>query len=493
MTQFEIEGTPYFCGELVKSRLAQLDCRIREIKAGGGFSPDSLFRTRKYSRIKSIYHLNAIGGSSLRLDETRQAVAGSAVVKGKPLRDQLEARNLAAALEHLEELADTAGRPIGEREIREIHQLALGGVHPEAGLYRASAAGKWAENNPPAPEAVPAAMKVFGGWLRQVSPPAGVRPCHPVEAAAVAHIWLIAIHPFTEGNGRVAQLLMNLLLMRGGYPVPIIPKGDKRRYRNVLERSGENNATPFVALLGDYVEESVDEFEAAATARDRRARKDWAASIAAGVIKRERAGVGGGYVIWRQAMALLKSYFRQTAQLFDEAFSRFGHVKFKDFPYIDHEKYAALRSGEPASRTWFFSLEFAQYGTPARYLFFFWHASRAMGPHAEVTLHLAREEPPGSFKYDRVEIMRGAADTPDLFEIGYDISQERLIARKRGDVMETCSADQLTKRFFMEVVENHFTALPKPREPGAAPGPMVAAGSRQRNLQRLHLRNNSGK
>ena len=276
---------------------------------------------------------------------------------------------------------------------------------------------------PPRPETVPTEMAALGRWLADVSVPdddafAGVSG---LLAAATAHTWFVTVHPFIDGNGRVARLLMNLMLMRHGYPIAVIAKEDRLRYYDALEFSQASDLTPFIVLLAECIEESLEEYE-----------------------------------VWRNAMELFKSHLQQTVAALDQA-ADYGHVYLKDFGNLEFEKYAALRRGESAKRTWFIRVDFRRGDASARYLFFFGNANHAMRDRCQVTLHVAREEPPGSFNYERLEHIR-SENVPELAEVGYDMSKERFVVRGRNNRPRMAGLEDLTKRFFESIVKTHFGA-----------------------------------
>jgi len=416
-----------------------------------------LHRIRKHFRIKNIYHSNAIEGNVLAVGETRQVVEQGLTITGKPLKDQAEARNLGHALDFLEELAGNNTNPITEFDIRQLHQLVLQGITDEAGAYRSSVVSiSGSEHAPPRPEIVPGEMAALGRWLADVSVPdndafAGVSG---LLAAAAAHTWFVTVHPFIDGNGRVARLLMNLMLMRHGYPIAIIAKEDRLRYYDALEFSQASDLTPFIVLLAECIEESLEEYEAAA--KEQREHREWAASLAAKFTEPERVRAENEYEVWRNAMELFKSYLQQTVAAFDQA-ADYGHVYLKDFGNLEFEKYAALRRGESAKRTWFLRVDFRRSDASARYLFFFGNASHAMRDRCQVTLHIAREEPPDSFNYERLEHIR-SDNVPELAEVGYDMSKERFVVRGLGNRTRMTGLEDLTKRFFENIVKTHFGA-----------------------------------
>ena len=455
MAEIDISGTAYVYDDSTSTEFRELADRVKAMRAQGRLSPEVLYRIRKHFRIKDIYHSNAIEGNLLAVGETRQVVELGLTITGKSLKDQAEARNLSHALDYLEELAGNADLPITENDIRQLHSLVLSGLSDTVGSYRSvRVAISGSDYSPPGPESVPAEMAEFGRWLSSVSTPeddafAGVSG---LVAAAVAHTWFVTIHPFIDGNGRVARLLMNLLLIRHGYPIAIITKEDRLRYYDALEFSQASDLTPFIRLLAECIEESLEEYEAAAN--EQREQKEWTQSLADKFTLPERVRAENEYEVWKNAMELLKSYIQQTVGLFDQA-AKYGNVYLRDFGSLEFEKYSALRQGVSAKRTWFLRVDFRRSDTAARYLFFFGHASYKMRDRCNVTLHIAREEPPNSYNYERLENIQ-AANVPELVEIGYEMSKERFVVRTRDGRPHMSSVEEFTKQFFEDIVAKHF-------------------------------------
>lgn len=456
MPHVEILGTPYVYEDSRLSDLEALAKRVQNMRAQGSLSPEVLHLIRKHFRIKNIYHSNAIEGNLLAVGETRQVVEHGLTITGKPLKDQAEARNLSHALDFLEDLAGNVQMPISEIDVRQIHSLVLDGLTQEAGAYRSvpvtiSGSGY----APPGPESVSLQMANFTSWLSEVSLPSNntFASLSALLASAAAHTWFVTIHPFIDGNGRVARLLMNLMLMRHGYPIAIITKEDRLRYYDALEISQTSDLTPFIALFTESIEESLEEYEAAS--KEQREQTEWATSLAEKFTKPERIRAENEYEVWKNAMELLKSYLQQTVDIFDQAIDH-GNVYLKDFGNLEFEKYSALRRGESAKRTWFLRVDFRRGATAARYLFFFGHASYGMRSRCDVTLHIAREEPTNSFNYERVEYIQ-SSNVPDLTEIGYEMSKERFVVRMRNGRARASGIEDFTKQFFEDIVSKHFS------------------------------------
>lgn len=202
--------------------------------------------------VRWTYHSNAIEGNTLTLRETKVVLEGI-TIGGKTVREHLEAMNHREAIFLLEELVQRNG-PITEWDIRGLHQIILKSIEPEnAGRYRTvnvRIAG--AEHLPPDQLRVPELMEQFATWWQTAAP-----ALHPVERAARVHADFVKIHPFTDGNGRTSRLLMNLELMKAGYPAAVLPVERRLSYYEALDTAHcQGDYEPFVRLIGEVVRES---------------------------------------------------------------------------------------------------------------------------------------------------------------------------------------------------------------------------------------------
>lgn len=451
----EIRGTPYCYEPSLNEDLGSIADRVKVLRQGGGLTPEVLRNIRQYFRIKNIYHSNAIEGNTLDVGETRQVVEYGLTITGKPLKDQAEAKNLSEALDLLESLATDVESPIRESDVRQLHYLVLKGIDDEnAGKYRNAAVEiSGSDYKPPSPESVPSQMHEFGNWLAQASVSAKkLGSLEGLLVAAVAHTWFVYIHPFIDGNGRVARLLMNVILMRFGYPIAVITKEDRLRYYDALEISQSSELSAFLSLIVESVQESLEEYEEAA--RQQREKEEWAASLAARFSAPEKTRAKNEYEVWKNAMELLRSYFRQMAELLDES-ATVGRVYFKDFGNLEFEKYLSLRIGESAKKTWFFRVDFRSGSSAVRYLFFFGSPSYDLRNETDVTLHLAREEPSGSFRYEKL-VSLSQPNVPTTVEIGYKPKDEKFLAKSRMGRHRVEKIEEIGRLFFEDVIEKHF-------------------------------------
>lgn len=208
--------------------------------------------------IEYTYESNRIEGNTLTLRETDLVINKGLTVAGKSMREHMEAINHYEAILYIRDLA---ARQINldEREIRNIHALVLRGIDRDnAGKYRSvPVLISGSRHTPPQPWQVPKLMEAFGLWLASEAP-----SLHPVLRAAEAHERLVTIHPFIDGNGRTARLVMNLILLREGYPIANIPGDTDSRiaYYSALEKSNlESDKGDFLKLIARQVLHSGEE------------------------------------------------------------------------------------------------------------------------------------------------------------------------------------------------------------------------------------------
>lgn len=175
---------------------------------------------------------NQIEGNSLTIRETELVLSKGVTIAGKPLKDHLEAVNLAAAFDYLKSLVRST-EPLTGRLVQELHQMVFSRIDDEwAGVYRTvplRIAG--AKHQPPAFLEIP---RLMDEWEQYLVDSAGL---HPALLAADVHEKLVTIHPFVDGNGRTARLMMNLMFLRAGYAAIVIPSDAESRlaYYDALE------------------------------------------------------------------------------------------------------------------------------------------------------------------------------------------------------------------------------------------------------------------
>jgi Fic family protein len=196
----------------------------------GKMPPSALEKETESFMIRFTYDTNRIEGSALTLRETADLLERGITPNRKPMRDikETEAHRevFYAMLAHQKEASQST--------MLEWHAKLLGTTKPDVAgrLRNHQVAISGSKFLPPAPVEVPALMSEFFSWYGR-----NRARLHPVELAALCHLKLVTIHPFSDGNGRISRLLMNFVLKKHGYPMLNIRYGNRSGYYSALERA----------------------------------------------------------------------------------------------------------------------------------------------------------------------------------------------------------------------------------------------------------------
>ncbi|MEB3252468.1 MAG: Fic family protein [Cyanobacteriota bacterium] len=192
---------------------------------------------KKRYDVQFTYNSNAIEGNTLTQSETELVLTKGITIGGKTLDEHLEVIGHQEAIAYIEALAQQETK-IREWEIKQIHNLILRKINPEeAGSYRrldVMAAGT--NYRYPPHYLLSQLMHDVVTWLNSEA----ALGLHPIEYATIAHYRFVSIHPFRDGNGRTGRLLMNLLLIRAGYPIVVIDNQIRNDYINALAYGQQN-------------------------------------------------------------------------------------------------------------------------------------------------------------------------------------------------------------------------------------------------------------
>lgn len=215
-------------------------------------------------QVRLTFHSNAIEGNTLSLRETQLVIERGVTIGGHSLREHLEATNHAAAYNAVVALAGAA-TPIDTAAICELHRLVTDRILDEPGQFRRGAVSiRGSQLVPPPAREVPGLMAAWVGWLDGEG-----LAYEPVTRAVIAHHGFLAVHPFLDGNGRTARLLLNLMLLRGGFPPALLLQEWRLGYLEALSQADRGRYNPLLNLLGRAVESGLDMYlDACAAAPD---------------------------------------------------------------------------------------------------------------------------------------------------------------------------------------------------------------------------------
>jgi Fic family protein len=223
----------------------------KRLDAHRPLSPSIVRKLQQEMQVEYIYNSNAIEGNTLKLRETQLILEEGMTIQGKSVREHLEVRNHPKAIKYIEKLAN---KPLKDQNILDLHQIITKGIEKDAGRYRTTEVRiSGAEFIPPPAYEIPHLIKDLVNWTN-INPD----ELRPIEQAAILHHKFVQIHPFHDGNGRVARLLMNLTLIREGYPPATILNVERKKYYGTLAKADHEDAAPFVNFIATAVERSLE-------------------------------------------------------------------------------------------------------------------------------------------------------------------------------------------------------------------------------------------
>ncbi len=236
----------------------------RELDALRPIKPEYELKVMQKFRLDWNYHSNNLEGNSLTYGETKALILFGITAQGKPLKDHFEITGHNEAVKWITDIIKD-NRPLTENFIRELHRLILKEPYEvdaitaegkptkkkvRIGVYKTLPNHVETKTGEifrfASPEETPAKMNDLIVWYREKSK---VSEINPILLASEFHYRFIRIHPFDDGNGRTARILMNFILMQFGYPPVIIKTDDKENYFAALRQADAGMLEPFV----DYI------------------------------------------------------------------------------------------------------------------------------------------------------------------------------------------------------------------------------------------------
>lgn len=233
----------------------EIDNKLKILSKKRPLSKETLNSLKENNILDWTYNSNAIEGNTLTLRET-QVVLEGITVGGKSIKEHLEVINHKEAIEYLEELINSK-ESLSEWNIKNIHNIILKEIdNSNAGKYRLENVKiLGASHTPPDYLIVPDEMEKliinYDNWSQY----------HPIVRAALLHGEFVKIHPFIDGNGRTARLLMNFEVMKYGYLPIIIKKESRLKYYDVLDKANVTlDYTDFIKMLVEEEIKILDEY-----------------------------------------------------------------------------------------------------------------------------------------------------------------------------------------------------------------------------------------
>lgn len=230
-------------------RIIEKQKRFIELK----LSPDAAQDLEERMRVEFVYNSNSIEGVTLSRGETELALRGI-TVRGRSIGDVMAAQNHPKGMQLVKDLA-LGKKKLSQKNILEIHRAIMSGIISSAGEYRRGEVRIAGSSfTPPPAYTIPESMKELVEFVNE-----NPDELRSIELATHAHYHLAWIHPFDDGNGRVARLIMNMILMANRYPFAIIKNVDRKKYIDTLEEVSQTGEfQPFLTFIARCVEQTLD-------------------------------------------------------------------------------------------------------------------------------------------------------------------------------------------------------------------------------------------
>lgn len=233
--------------------LESIEGKKRELDRYRPFPASLVRKLDEEFTLEWTFNSNAIEGNTLSLQETELVVNRGMTIGGKSLKEHFEAINHVEAVKYLYEFCSKK-TDLTEEYLLEIHKLILKNIDDDnAGTYRRhNVRIVGAYHLPPNAQKIKKLIVEYINWYYENS-----RKLPVAELASRVHYKLVHIHPFLDGNGRTARLLMNLILIQNGYPPAVILNLDRKKYYRVLKDADMGNIERFDNFIGKSIERSL--------------------------------------------------------------------------------------------------------------------------------------------------------------------------------------------------------------------------------------------
>lgn len=310
----------------------------------------ALEKLKEHFRTHHIFHSAGIEGNRLTLQETALVLKEGIDISGKPLKDSIEVKNLGLAYDFLNELAEQNVQ-ITENYIRQIHKLLIGDdASLSPGEYRnIGVIITGSEHRPPEPFEVPIKMMELVEWIRENENQ------NPIIVSSIAHHEFVKIHPFKDGNGRTARILLNLILLKKGFPICNIRRDERPMYYEALSLADTGHYEPIIELVAENCSQLFSEY---IRVRDESNRlKDWAKKLGNKDQQLRLSKAKTEFELWQNKVNQIKLEFKQAVSILNETIESY-YISFYEYPPLTLEKYQQLKENGISSGTNFFSIRF---------------------------------------------------------------------------------------------------------------------------------------
>lgn len=349
--------------EVTKALLDGVDQTARKVNELRPLSSEIVAKVHRELLGERVYSSNAIEGNTFNLGETIETLRTGHIDITRR-REATEVVNLGKAIENLQEDLSASASPHNVQSFLGLHRLLLAGINDDwAGRFRGEQVLiRGAKYQPPEHRFVPGMVEQFFERLRNA------KNTNAIQLAAWAHWSIARIHPFMDGNGRMARLWQDLILYQRRLTCAIIPPEAKPEYLRSLVAADEGDFNPLTQLVAQRVASTLDKYLIAQ--KEAEATSEWAQNLIGETSARAAEKRRLAYLRWSRKMEELCYEFEVCASTVTHGST---DIEIQVYPYeiIDQGTWENIRTGLPASKTWFFKINFRREQSYLNYIFFF--------------------------------------------------------------------------------------------------------------------------
>lgn len=402
---------------LTEALIADVETLAQKVNEFRPLTPKLVEAVHQKLFAERVYSSNAIEGNTLTLRETRHILATGHVSERRK-REGTEALNLGKAVQKVEEELLPGGQSNQVDRFLGLHHTLMVNLEATAGQFRNERVMiSGAKHQPPRAELVPELIEKMFAEVTQAD------DVNAVKVATWVHWAITRIHPFIDGNGRIARLWQDLVLLRAKLAPAIIRLQDRDQngYYDALSAADEGDINPLAQLISQRTAATLEEYVSAQ--QQLGDLTNWAAKIAGEKATQVSEQRRAKYLRWARVFESLRNDFQRCAARITESGVE---VQFRGYPTIDEIAWENIRNGIGANQTWFFTLTFRQSDRKLTYLFSF-------GKHywKDADTELDRSEPRAAlliseqWANEEAQLLYEIKDCPlvlrEIFEVDTDL------------------------------------------------------------------------
>ncbi|MCH9033524.1 MAG: Fic family protein [Planctomycetes bacterium] len=442
--------------ETSKALIEDVEETARRVEEKRPLPPDVMARIDERLLGERVYSSNAIEGNTLDLRETVMILKKGISATTKKKREAQEAKNLGEAVGVITDWIRDKRECHTEKQLLQVHGIILRSLGGEwAGRFRNEQVMiDGAVRQPPDHSQVRSLVERVMNELREPSSENGIL------CATWVH-WAIArIHPFFDGNGRIARLWQDLVLYQNSFTCAVIRPEDRSDYLQSLAEADEGQFNPLVQLVAQRISFAFDRYliELRESERD----DQWLTELVGEADARTKQKREISYMRWTRKMEQLRREFEHCAARVSSASDEIG-VQVRPYEVIGQSSWENIRSGVGAGKTWLFQMEFSRERERRRYIFFFgqhfWGECDTDRDRAEPRVCLLISEDDGSgdaFRLDQIPDC--PLETREIFVSDDEFVRKRMDHATAKTVYDReISALRIAQDFIREVVLRRMT------------------------------------